>query len=99
MFDISPDPNRLFFPAINKMSSPRLPQASSDQIYTVLCCPRPPATLSRRPLVPDPLFLVPGFLRPLVPLQTKIGYLGLGTPGDASGHLVGSGLNPGLVGA
>ena len=49
MFDISPDPNRLFFPAINKMSSPRLPQASSDQIYTVLCCPRPPATLSRRP--------------------------------------------------
>ena len=45
MFDISPDHNRLFFPAINKMSSPRLPQASSDQIYTVLCCPRPPATL------------------------------------------------------
>ena len=54
MFDISPDPNRLFFPAINKMSSPRLPQASSDQIYTVLCCPRPPATLSPRPLIPDP---------------------------------------------
>ena len=76
------------------MSSPRRPQASSDQIYTVLCGPRPPATLSRRPLVPDPLFLVPGLLRPLY-----IGYLGLGTPGDASGHLVGSGLNPGLVGS
>ena len=96
MFDISPDPNRLFFPAINKMSSPRRPQASSDQIYTVLCGPRPPATLSRRPLVPDPLFLVPGFLRPLVPLQNKNR---LSRSGDASGHLVGSGLNPGLVGA
>ena len=71
MFDISPDPNRLFFPAINKMSSPRRPQASSDQIYTVLCCPRPPATLSPRPLVPDLYHLVPGFLRPLVPLPNK----------------------------
>ena len=78
------------------MSSPRLPQASSDQIYTVLCGPRPPATLSRRPLVPDPLFLVPGLLRPLVPLQNKNR---LSRSGDASGHLVGSGLNPGLVGS
>ena len=30
MFDISHDPNRFFFPAVNKMSSLRLSQASSD---------------------------------------------------------------------
>ena len=30
MFDISPDPNRFIFSALNKMSSPRRPQASSD---------------------------------------------------------------------
>ena len=71
MFDISPDPNRLFFPAINKMSSPRLPQASSDQIYTVLCCPTPPATLSRRPLVPDPLYLMPLFHQRIKPRSCR----------------------------
>ena len=86
MFDISPDPNRLFFPAINKMSSPRLPQASSDQIYTVLCCPRPPATLSRRPLVPDPLYLsprLPATLSPIAKQKSAISVWGrLGTPQD-----------------
>ena len=30
MFDISHDYNRFIFPAVNKMSSPRHPQASSD---------------------------------------------------------------------
>ena len=68
----------------------RPPQTKITQSYAV-----PP------PLVADPWShsnLVPGFLRPLVPLP-KIGDPGLGTPGDASGHLVGSGLNPGLVGA
>ena len=44
------------------------------------------------------IFLKPSVVWSLVPL-TRIGYLGLGTPGDASGHLVGSGLNRGLVGA
>ena len=86
MSDISPDPNRLFFPAINKMSSPRLPQASSDQIYTVLCCPRLPATLSRRPLVPDPLYLsprLPATLSPIAKQKSAISVWGrLGTPQD-----------------
>ena len=51
---------------INKMSSPRLPQASSTkftQSYVV------PGHL--RPLVPDPSALVPGLLQPLAPLQNK----------------------------
>ena len=86
IFDIYPDPNRLFFPAINKMSSPRLPQASSDQIYTVLCCPRPPATLSRRLLVPDPLYLsprLPATLSPIAKQKSAISVWGcLGTPQD-----------------
>ena len=32
MFDISHDYNRFIFPAVNKISSPRRPQASSDPI-------------------------------------------------------------------
>ena len=66
MFDISHDSNRFIFPAINKMSSPRLPQASSD-----------PNSHSRvvpgrlRPLVPDLPSLVPGS-RLLVPDSYKM---------------------------
>ena len=57
MFDISHDYNRFIFPALNKMSSLRRPQASSDpNLHSrVLCVPG-----RLRPLVPDLPSLVPG---------------------------------------
>ena len=59
MFDISHDCNRFIFPTLNKMSSPRLPQASSDPILHSCVVPG-----RLRPLVPDLRKLSPR--RPIV---------------------------------